>query len=779
MNMVEIEIDGEKIKAEPGSSLLQVALDSGKPIPHFCYHKKLSITASCRMCLVEVDNTSKLVPACATPVTEGMVVHTDSENVVSARKAVMEFLLINHPLDCPVCDQGGECLLQDYSVGYGASKARFEEEKRIVFVKNAGPLISMQEMSRCIQCTRCVRFGEEIGGLMEFGMVNRGDREEITTFLNKNVNSELSGNMIDVCPVGALTSKPFRYKARGWELASHRSVSPHDGLGSNMTVQTLRGQVMRVLPFENEAVNECWLSDRDRFSYEALDSRERLTVPMVKQDNRWIETDWETALNYVTHGLKSISRDHGAAALAALSSPQATLEELALLQKLVRKMGSEKVEFRLRQSDFTMDGKILPWLGMKIEEIDNLDQVLIIGSFLRSEVPLLASRFRKAAINGARVSMLHAVDDDWLMPVENRLIGSPAKWLPMLGEIIAAVAIKKGMPVPDWLGNLPVTETADRIAASLMDGGNSAIILGAVALQHEEASALHMAAEWLAGNTGAKFGVLTGGANTTGAYLANAFPTPGSGETLNGIASDSSKAFLLLQTEPELDVANQPKMMAALQQAEMVVALTPFKQSLDVADVLLPVAAFTETSGTFINFEGRVQSFEGAVAPPGETRPAWKVLRVLGNFLDLPGFDYDSSEQVRDECLHNRNIAGELNNVSGFLVEFDASETVSETGLKRIADVPLYFSDMLVRRAPSLQQTQAAAEPLVHLPVSLFDEMGLNDHDKVRVWQEMGEVVLPAVKDESLPDNVVRLATGHPATAMLGPINGWIGVARA
>lgn len=776
--MVEIEIDGEKIKAEPGSLLLQVALDSGKPIPHFCYHKKLSITASCRMCLVEVDKTPKLVPACATQVTEGMVVHTDSEKVIEARKAVMEFLLINHPLDCPVCDQGGECLLQDYSVGYGASKARFTEEKRIVFVKNAGPLISMQEMSRCIQCTRCVRFGEEIGGLMEFGMVNRGDREEITTYLNANVNSELSGNMIDVCPVGALTSKPFRYKARGWELASHRLISPHDGLGSNMNVQSLRGQVMRVLPFETEAVNECWLSDRDRFSYEALNSLERLTVPMVKQDNRWIETDWETALNYIVHGLKSISRDHGAASLAALASPQATLEELALLQKLVRKMGSEKIEFRLRQSDFTLDGKILPWLGMKVEEIDTLDQVLIVGSFLREEAPLLATRFRKAANRGASINMVHAVDDDWLMPVQNSLIGSPAKWLSMLGEIITAVARKKGIPVPDWLGSMAVSDSAERIATSLLDDGKGAIVLGAAAIQHQHASELHFAAEWLAIHTEATHGYLTEGANATGAYLANALPVPDSGVTLDEIASDSTKAFLLLQTEPELDVANQPKMMAALKQAEMVVAMTPFKQSLDIADVLLPVAPFAETSGTYINFEGRIQSFEGAVAPLGQTRPAWKVLRVLGNFLDLPGFDYDSSEQVRDECLHNRNIAGELNNVSGMLLEFETTETLSETGLARITDVPLYFSDMLVRRAQSLQQTQVAAEPVVHLSKSMFDKLKLVDGEKVCVWQERGETVLPAVKDESLPDNVVRLATGHPATAMLGPINGWIGVGR-
>ncbi len=778
MNMVEIEIDGEKIKAEPGGSLLQVALDSGKPIPHFCYHKKLSITASCRMCLVEVDKTPKLVPACATPVVDGMVVHTDSKKVIEARKAVMEFLLINHPLDCPVCDQGGECLLQDYSVGYGASKARFTEEKRIVFVKNVGPLISMQEMSRCIQCTRCVRFGEEIGGLMEFGMVNRGDREEIATFAGAWVNSELSGNMIDVCPVGALTSKPFRYKARGWELASRRMISPHDGLGSNMNVQTLRGRVMRVLPFENEAVNECWLSDRDRFSYEALNSPERLTVPMVKQDNRWIETDWETALNYIAHGLKSISRDHGAASLAALASPQATLEELTLLQKLIRKMGSEKIEFRLRQSDFLLDGKIIPWLGMKVEEIGELDHVLIIGSFLREEAPLLAARFRKAANQGTAINMLHAVNDDWLMPVANRLTGSPGQWPSMLGEIITAVARKKGEDVPDWLENTVVSESAGAIATSLLEQGNRAIFLGAAALRHRQASVLHLAAEWLAKHTGATLGILTEGANATGAYLAKAFPVPGSGVTLDGIASDSTKAFLLLQTEPELDVANQPKMLTALKQAEMVVAMTPFKQSLDVADVLLPVAPFAETSGTFINFEGRVQSFEGAIAPLGETRPAWKVLRVLGNFLDLPGFEYDSSMEIRDECLRNRNIASELNNVSGLFLEFDASESESPTGLSRIANVPLYFSDMLVRRASSLQQTQAAAEPVVHLPKALFDRLRLTDGEKVCVWQEMGETILPAKRDESLPDDVIRLATGHPSTSMLGPINGWIGVGR-
>lgn len=775
--MVEIEIDGEKIKAEAGTPLLQAALDAGKPIPHFCYHKKLSITASCRMCLVEVEKMSKLVPACATPVTNGMVVHTDTEAVAKARQAVMEFLLINHPLDCPVCDQGGECLLQDYSVEYGANASRYQEEKRVVFAKNVGPLISMQEMSRCIQCTRCIRFGAEIGGLMELGMINRGDRSEITTFPKKWVDSELSGNMIDVCPVGALTSKPFRFQARGWELANHFSVSPHDGLGSNLNVQTLRGKVMRVLPFANEAVNECWLSDRDRFSYEALNSPERLTVPMVKQDNRWIETDWETALSYVAHGLESIRRDHGAMSLAALVSPQATLEECFLLQKLMRQMGSEKIEFRLGQSDFSLDGKVVPWLGMNVAEIGDLDRVLVIGSFLRQEAPLLAARFRKAAFAGAKVDMLHAVDDDWLMPVTHRLIVSPDEWLSVLGEIICVIAAAKGLPVPAGFGGIVVTDRAKSLAVSLMEEGRKALFLGALVLRHEKASLLHRAAEWIANATGATLGCLTEGANATGAYLAGTVPAGESGVSLDDIASESTKAFLLLHTEPERDAAHPPKMLSALKQAEMVVAMSPFRQSLDYADVLLPVSPFTETSGTFVSFEGRVQSFGGGVAPFGQTRPAWKVLRVLGNFLDLPGFKYETAEDIRDECLGGQDPSGMLNNISGMQPVYEPSSLL-EKGFIRVADVPLYSSDMIVRRAEALQQTRAAQDPVVHLPDSLFYELELAEGDVIRVVQEEGVAVLPACRDATLADHVIRLATGHEATAMLGPVGGWIRVER-
>lgn len=791
--MVEVEIDGEKIKAEEGRPLLEVALDAGKPIPHFCYHKKLSVTASCRMCLVEVEKAPRLMPACATQVTDGMVVHTDTEKVAAARKAVMEFLLINHPLDCPVCDQGGECRLQDYSMAYGAGASRYREEKRVVLVKDAGPLVSMQGMSRCIQCTRCIRFGEEIAGRAELGMVQRGERAEVTTFPGKKIDSELSGNLVDVCPVGALTSLPFRYKARGWELASHRGVSPHDGLGSNLNVQTLRGKVMRVLPAENEAVNECWLSDRDRFSYEALDTPERLTVPMVKQDNRWIETDWETALSYVAHGLTSIRRDHGAMSLAALVSPQATLEECYLLQKLMRGMGSEKIEYRLAQSDFSLDGKVAPWLGMPVADIETLDHILVIGSFLRQEAPLLATRFRKTAQRGAQIGMVHALDDDWLMPVAARLVASPDKWLTMLAGIMEVIAHKKGVPLPDGFKDVVTILRAkmvldgsaddpngwgasmEKIAGSLLADGKKAVFLGALALRHEQASLLHRAAEWIAAQTGAVLGCLTEGANATGAMLAGACPGTASGVSMNDIASDSSKAFLLLHTEPELEAANPPRMMAALKQAEMVVAISPFKQSMDYADVLLPVAAFAETAGTFVSFEGRVQSFGAAAAPAGQARPAWKVLRVLGNFLELDGFGYDSADDICQECLAGRRTDTVLNNISGEAPLFVSQEAAS---CRRVADVPLYFSDVLVRRAPSLQKTAAAKSPVVYLPETLFDKLELADGENVRVVQPDGETVLPAYCDKTLAVGTVRLTTGHAATAMLGPLDGEIRVER-
>ncbi|HYD79309.1 MAG TPA: NADH-quinone oxidoreductase subunit NuoG [Paucimonas sp.] len=780
--MVEIEIDGKKVEVQEGSMVMDAANKLGTYIPHFCYHKKLSIAANCRMCLVDVEKAPKPLPACATPVTNGMIVRTASDKAVKAQKGVMEFLLINHPLDCPICDQGGECQLQDLAVGYGPSSSRYEEEKRVVVPKDAGPLISMKEMSRCIHCTRCVRFGQEIAGQMEFGMLNRGEHSEITAFVGKTVDSELSGNMIDLCPVGALTSKPFRYSARTWELSRRKSVAPHDSLGSNLIVQVKGGRVMRVLPLENEAVNECWLSDRDRFSYEGLNSEDRLTAPMVKQNGEWIETDWQTALDYVARGLMGVKKDHGVDAIAALAAPYSTLEEFSLLQKLMRGLGSDNVDFRLRQSDFALDGKVVPWLGMNIADIDHLQHAFVIGSFLRKEQPLLAARLRQAVRHGAKLSMLHATDDDWLMKTANKMIAAPSAWVSALAEVAVAVAGAKGIAAPAGFENIKASADAQRIAAVLTAGTQHAILLGAAAAQHPQASQLHAIAQWLAQNTDAGFGYLVDGANAIGGYLANAMPANGAkGANAQQAFAQPRKAYVLLHAEPKLDSANPQSARTALEQAEMVVVMSPFKQGMDYADVLLPVAPFSETSGTFVNAQGIAQSFNGTVKPLGETRPAWKVLRVLGNLLDLQGFGYESSEEIRNEVLGAGNatpidVSGRLNNIAGVQPQAPAAGSAK---LERIADVPLYFSDAIVRRAASLQQTNEAKAPAAWISAALAQKLGVADGADVLVKQGDGSAILPAAIDSKLPENVVRLSAGHVATSTLGAMFGEITVEKA
>ena len=777
--MVEIEIDGKKVEVQEGSMVMDAANKLGTYIPHFCYHKKLSIAANCRMCLVDVEKAPKPLPACATPVTNGMIVRTGSDKAVKAQKSVMEFLLINHPLDCPICDQGGECQLQDLAVGYGPSASRYEEEKRVVVPKDVGPLISMREMARCIHCTRCVRFGQEIAGVMEFGMLNRGEHSEITTFVGKTVDSELSGNMIDLCPVGALTSKPFRYSARTWELSRRRSVSPHDGLGANLIVQVKQGKVMRVLPLENEAVNECWLSDKDRFSYEGLNSEERLTVPMIKQDGKWLETDWQTALEYVGHGLKDIISRHGADSIAALAAPYSTLEELSLLQKLVRGLGSNNIDFRLRQSDFALDGKITPWLGMSIDEFGQLDRAFVIGSFLRKDHPLLAARLRHATKRGAKVSVLHATDDDLLMPIAVRMIKAPSAWLSGLSEVVVAVAQAKGIATPAGFEGVEVGEIAKSVAASLLSGERKAVLLGNAAAQHPEAAKLHAAAQWIAQNTGATLGYLTEAANTVGGYIAGA--VPGKGANALQAFAQPRKAYVLLHAEPELDSYDPQAARAALEKADMVVAMSPFKHAMQYADVLLPIAPFSETSGTFVNCEGRAQGFNGAVKPLGETRPAWKVLRVLGNMFDLQGFNYETSEEVRAEVLgtakaEDADLRSRLNNVADLPLQ--AAKKVDTNSIERVADVPIYFTDAIVRRAESLRQTADAKAPRASLSPVLAQKQGITDGAKVKVTQGQGAAVLVAAIDAKLPENVVRVSAAHPSTAGLGGMFGAIAVEK-
>jgi len=524
--MIELTIDATKVSVPEGTTVLEAAARLNILIPHFCYHKKLSLAANCRMCLVEVEKVPKPMPACATFVAAGMTVHTTSQRTKEAQRSVMEFLLINHPLDCPICDQGGECQLQDLAVGYGPSASRYTEPKRVVFHKDIGPLVAAEEMARCIHCTRCVRFGRQIGGVMELGMAGRGEHSEILSFLGHSVDSEVSGNMIDICPVGALTSKPFRYAARTWELGRRKSVSPHDSLGSNLIVQVKAQQVMRVVPLENEEINECWLSDRDRFSYEGLYAADRLTHPMLRHAGGWREVEWEEALNFVASTLNEVRSRQGGDSIGALVSPASTLEEMFLLAQMTRALGSDHIDFRLRQTDFSADAlrRGAPWLGMPVAALNRLDRVLLVGSFLRKDHPLMAVRLRDAVGHGCQLSVVHAVDDDPLMNVAHRAITAPSGWTVQLAQIASAVAQIKGLAAP---ADVKPGEIARKIADSLCSGANSAVLLGNAAIQHPQAASIGSWAQWIAEAVGARMGVLGEGANSVGGYLAGARPLRG------------------------------------------------------------------------------------------------------------------------------------------------------------------------------------------------------------------------------------------------------------
>ena len=759
--MVEIELDGNKVSVQEGSMVMHAAEKAGTYIPHFCYHKKLSIAANCRMCLVDVEKAPKPMPACATPVTQGMIVRTKSDKAIQAQQGVMEFLLINHPLDCPICDQGGECQLQDLAVGYGTGKSRYSEEKRVVFHKNVGPLISMEEMSRCIHCTRCVRFGQEIAGVMELGMAHRGEHSEIQTFVGRTVDSELSGNMIDICPVGALTSKPFRYSARTWELSRRRSISPHDSTGANLVVQVKGNHVMRVVPLENEAVNECWIADRDRFSYEALNSDARLTAPMIKQGGAWKQVDWTTALEYVANGLKSIQHDHGAAAIGALASAHSTLEELHLLAQLVRGLGSDNIDHRLRHSDFThaAPAGAARWLGRSIASLSELDRALVVGSSLRKDHPLFAARLRHAARRGAVVHRVGINHDDWLMPLGASLTAAPSAWVQTLADVCAAIAQHTGAVAP-LAGT--THSSAQAIAASLLAGHAKAVLLGNAAAEHPQASSLLALAQWIGSQTGASVGYLTADANTVGAQWARSQPVSGGLNAQQMLSGTELKAVLLLNTDPLLDAANPSAAAKALGAAEMVVVLSPFKSGLEHADVLLPMAPFTETSGTFVNAEGLAQSFVGVVKPLAETRPGWKILRVLGNLLGLPGFDQDSSEQVRDQLMAQ---GAALDNATPATPQL----LPAPEGVERFANLPIYAADALVRHATSLQLSSDGREAAsVGLPTAMWQQLGLQMGDQVRIVQDGGAAQMRAHLEAGLPDGVARVPAGLVETASLG-----------
>jgi NADH-quinone oxidoreductase subunit G len=788
---VNIEIDGRALQARKGAMIIEVADEAGIYIPRFCYHKKLSIAANCRMCMVQVEKMPKPLPACATPVTEGMKVSTRSEFARGAQKAVMEFLLINHPLDCPICDQGGECELQDLAMGFGRDVSRFAEKKRVVKDKYIGPLIAT-DMTRCIHCTRCIRMLREIAGKMELGATGRGENMQIGTYIEGSLESELSGNVIDVCPVGALTSRPFRFKARAWELNQVATVAPHDSVGSNIFVHTRRGKVMRVVPRENEEINEVWLSDRDRFSYAGLDAPDRLPSPLVKVDGAWQEADWERALQAAVDGLGSLVREHGAEELGVLVSPVATLEEMYLAQAVARGLGTANIDHRLRQTDFSDqdNAPLSPALGQPLHALEGVDAALVIGANPRKEQPLIAHRLRKAARAGALLMFVNPVDYEFHMPVHAKAIVPPSRMAAALAGIAACFPdAARAAPevVRRVIAEAAPDETQRAIAHALRGAKRHTILLGNTAMAHPQASLLTALAAAIAAASGARLGHLPEAANSAGGGLAGVLPHRGpagasmavTGLNAREMLDMPRRGYLLLGVEPEYDCADAGTAVAAMAGADFVVALGPWagEAMKSRADVLLPTAPCMETSGTFVNAEGRWQSFPAATSPWANSRPAWKVLRVLGNLLGLAGFDYESSEEVRDELrrrLEGASLADQRR--SGAV----ATPPAARQSLERIGDVAIHGADALVRRAAPLQATPDARSAMVaRLCASQAAHSGVSAAASVKLTQAGRSVTVPLAIDERVPAGCLWLPAATPAAAGLGPSFGPIDIEPA
>ena len=769
---MELELDGKKVDAKPGSTILEVALKEGKYIPHFCYHKKLSIAANCRMCLVEVEKSAKPLPACATPITEGMKIQTASKMAIEAQNGVMEFLLINHPLDCPICDQGGECQLQDLSVGYGRSATRFEEEKRAVTNKELGPLVST-EMTRCIHCSRCVRFTDEIAGYQELGMSYRNNHVEVMPFIGKTVNSEISGNIIDICPVGALTSKPFRHKYRSWELSRRKTIAPHDGLGSNTIAQVDKyHKIVRVLPLENETVNECWLSDRDRFSYEGLYHEERVTDPMIKQDGKWQKVDWETALNYTAKGIKGVIADHGSDAVGVLASPTSTTEEMYLLQKLMRNINVKNIDHRLGQNDFALDGKQsgIAYLGGSLEEFVQSKSFFVIGSVIREEQPLLAHRIRKAVKQGAELNVLNFITENLLCKVKNQVTADPREFAYFLAQVVKASGSSGELD----LSAVEVTEQAKAIAASLTEH-KGFIVIGEAAKSLPNYSEVVVLAQQLAKNIEGKYGVLAGRANEVGAGLVGFVPYQANfgekladkGMNVEQMLENPRKAYVLLNTELEQDVYNSGKAINALLNAETVIAMTAFinEKMKEYADVILPVTPYTETAGSYVNMQGMWQTFNGVTKPLGDSKPGWKVIRVLANQLLDSGYEYNNIEEVRSELASLKTPEELLNNNVSAAIKIAKPEL---NGLVRFGIQGIYNIDSITRRAESLQQTFYAKLPVLSVNSKLAAKLGLTDNQGVKVKQENVNGKFNLVISNDLPDSVVLFASNQATSGFAG-----------
>ena len=696
--MIKIEINGQVIEAHEGDMLIDVADDAQIAIPRFCYHKKLSIAANCRMCLVEVEGAPKALPACATPITDGMKVQTKSVKAISAQKSVMEFLLINHPLDCPICDQGGECELQDVAMQYGDDVSRFSEAKRVVADKSIGALIST-DMTRCIHCTRCVRFGQEIGGIMELGATGRSEWMEIGTYIEGSVTSEMSGNMIDLCPVGALTSKPYRYSARAWELKSHKGISPHDSIGSNIILHSKQGEIKRVVPAENESINEIWISDRDRFAYEGINSEDRLTTPMIKENGQWRNVDWETALEFTAKKLKQYSENPDE--IGVLAAPTATLEELYLLQKIARGLGIKNTETRLRQQDFSLDsmGFVKPSLNHSFEEVETLDSTLLVGSYLRHELPILNHRLRKTQLLGKSVSTVNPENFEFNYQIDNEIVADD-----LVSEL---KLILKALNEPE---STSIDKVYHAIASALKSGDKSSIMVGQIAQMDANFSGILQVTSQIAKVSNSVLSVLPISANDMGAYMVNFLPE--NGKNIQQMLSSDMKAYVNLSLEAESDITNGQVAVEAMKKAGCVINLAVFDSEIqrEYADVLLPIASFAETAGTYVNAMGIKQSFKMAVDPKGDSKAAWKIFRVLGNMLNLDGFDYTHSNQVFADVEDN-NEGLDLENIQN---NIGLNRVTSNTLAGKTPLVAIYDVDSISRRAPALQQASASvAETII------------------------------------------------------------------
>lgn len=783
---IDIEIDGIALKAKPNSMIIQVADEAGIYIPRFCYHKHLSIAANCRMCLVEVEKSPKTLPACATPVTPGMKVFTRSPKAITAQKSVMEFLLINHPLDCPICDQGGECELQDLSMGFGSADSFYTEGKRSVKDKDLGPLIS-SDMTRCIQCTRCVRFGDEVAGLRELGATGRGEHMEIGTYIQHAIRSEVSGNVIDLCPVGALTSKPFRFTARAWELDQYPSIAAHDCIGTNINVHTRNGKVMRVVPRENVEVNETWISDRDRYSYEGLYHHDRLSKPLIRVNGHLQETDWQTAFERASAGINQVIQAHGADAIGALASPNSTVEEFYLLQKLIRQLGSPHIDHRLRQTDFS-DQNNFPIFSSdqrSISALETYDRILLIGSNIQKEQPSAALRFRKAVLKGASVIAINPMDYAFHFNLAHKKIVAPHEMTHAIGGILKIL-----LPDQEKLKQCETTKADQAIVDCLSSGKSVAVVLGALSFNHPDAAMIRLLATKIAEQVKGNLMFFTEGCNAAGGWLAGALPHRSLEEkNLEKVGLDAAamlnqprKAYLLLNVEPNLDCGNPVSAMKALQASDCTVALSVFKNSVldKLAHVILPIAPFTETSGTYINIAGTWQSFRGIAKPYKESRPAWKVLRVLGNFLAISNFDYSSSEAVLNEIkglLDKKTLVQS----KSFQADWQAIKFSHESKLSRIGEIPIYSGDSLVRRAKALQKTQIIIEgelARVRIHPDTAKKLNLNESDRIEVKQGDQRIRLSVLLDNRVPSNAVFLWGGIVETENLPELFGAIEIAK-